>query len=195
MPVEAASETPEEPEVDTARALCAPLKMTPAALALLADKQRPVTYVELLIKAELYHDAIRFIGYWLPAPLAIAWGCRCVESVFAGSLRGKDAEAMARASAWAADPSETKRRAAEAIAEDLNYEGPAAFLAAAAFWSEGSIAPPGVADVPPAPGLASQGILAAMLIAAPHGNPLKATERLRNFALDGKSVAAALPES
>ena len=173
---------------------CKPLDMGEEARALLKKNHRPIEYLDVLIAQSHYPDAIRFLAFWLPKPMAVGWAVSCLDSIFGDTLAAKDKTALERARAWAAEPDEARRRAAEAAAEATNYEGPAAFVALAAFWSGGSLTPPEMAVVPPGEHLTAQAILAALLMAAPHGNPALAADRYRAFLQDGKLRAAALPK-
>ena len=51
--------------------------------------------------------------------------------------------------AWVEEPGETRRRRCEAAAGKTKFDGPGSWLAMAAFWSGGSIAPDDMGDVPP----------------------------------------------
>ena len=115
-----------------------------------------------------------------------------------GRRRSPAAEAERRfraARQWFAEPNEKNRRKAEAAAENANYEGPASFLAAAAFWSGGSIAPEGLAEVPPEKTLTAQAVSAALLMAGTWGPPTQTADRYRGFLQEGKKLAASQPES
>ena len=191
-PAPAAEEAPpEETGPKTAEDYCRPLAMSDEAKQLLKPRQPPLEYFDSLVAHELHPDAIRFLAYWLPKPVAVGWGASCVASVFGTALEGKHKQALDAASAWAAEPDEARRRAAEAAAEATNYEGPASFLAAAAVWSGGSIAPAEFAEVRPAEGLTAQAIYAALLMTAPWGHPRKAPERYQAFLREGRKLAEA----
>jgi hypothetical protein len=60
----------------------------------------------------------------------------------------------------------------------------------AAFFSGGSLAPPGVTDVPPADALTPSAAAGAVALAAVSGDPVKAEERFRKFLLLAQEVAA-----
>jgi hypothetical protein len=173
----------------TAEDYCQSLKMGDAALELLRKDQPPMEYFDSLVAAALYADAIRFLAFWLPKPAAVAWGVACVEQVMGDDLAGKYKRAAQSAAKWAAQPDETNRRAAEAEVNATNFDGPASFLAAAAFWSGGSIVPPEMAVVPPAEGLTAQAVYAALVMTGPYKTPLKAQERYRAFLQDGRKRA------
>jgi len=84
---------------------------------------------------------------------------------------------------------EEDRRAAGATAEATEFNGPPSWAALAAFWSGGSLAPPELPEVPPGEALTAQAITGALMMAATHGDPLKAADRYRGFLEEGKKLA------
>ena len=76
------------------------------------------------------------------------------------------AKAVAIAEGWVKDPSEANRRAAEAAANAAGYGTAAGSLAAAAFWSGGSIAPAKHETVPPKEELTGIAVAGAILLAS-----------------------------
>jgi len=189
LPPASEEESAEDDGRKTAEYYCRALALGEAAKKLLRPAQPPMEYFDSLVSAELYADAMRFLAFWLPKPVAVAWGVRCVEEVMGDNLTGKPKQALDSAARWAAQPDEPNRRAAEAAATATNYDGPASFLAAAAFWSGGSIVPPEMAEVPPAEGLTGQAIYASLLMTGPYNNPLKAADRYRAFLQSGRKLA------
>ena len=180
---------------ETARDYARHVTLGAEAKALLQDRQSPAEFLDLLIAHDLFADALIFLAFWLPKPIAVAWGCQCLESVAADRLPPRQKDAFAQARQWSAEPNEKNRRKAEAAAENANYEGPASFLAAAAFWSGGSIAPEGLAEVPPEKTLTAQAVSAALLMAGTWGPPTQTADRYRGFLQEGKKLAASQPES
>jgi predicted component of type VI protein secretion system len=167
---------------------CQGLEWSEAAQQLLQEGLAAVAYLDLLIAAELLPDAVRFLAAWLPKPTAVAWASRCVRSVLGQSLQPADQAALDAAEAWAAEPDEPKRRAAEAAAEECQYTGPAACVALAAFWSGGSLAPDNLPPVPPPETATAKAISGAVQMAAPHGEPTQAPQRYREFLAVGRQL-------
>ena len=137
---QAASEAESASKEKTARDYARHLDLGDEAKALLEGRQPPGEYLDALIAHELFAAALKFLAFWLPKPAAVAWGCQCLEAFAGDRLPPREKEAFVRARKWSAEPNEKNRRTAEAAAEKANYDGPASFLAAAAFWSGGSIA-------------------------------------------------------
>jgi hypothetical protein len=138
-----------------------------------------------------YLDALRLRAYLLTKREAVWWGYLCVRDDLDQPLPGAQIAALEAAAAWVAEPDEKNRRAAEERAAALKYSGVGATLALSAFWSDGSIAPEGNPEVRPDERLTSQGVAAALISAAYHGDATKATNRIHSFLNRGKEIAEA----
>lgn len=136
-------------------------------------------------------DALRLRAYLLTKREAVWWGYLCVREDLDQPLPGAQIAALEAAATWVADPDEKNRRAAEERAAALKYSGVGATLALSAFWSDGSIAPEGNPEVRPDERLTSQGVAAALISAAYHGDATKATSRIHSFLNRGKEIAEA----
>jgi hypothetical protein len=145
------------------------------AAKLLAPQLTPRQFFDIIAAVPaLADDAIRFLASALPKREAVFWGILCVKHAIAKPAP-EAAKAIAAAEAWVKDQSESTRRAAESAAEAAGYSTPAGCLAAASFWSGGSIAPPHLAPVPPKDELTASAVAGAILlasIAAPGGPEL-----------------------
>lgn len=160
---------------------CRPLKMSDAAKALLADGMMPADYLNLITEKELFLDAVRFLAFWLPRPVAVAWGCDCVQQAFEGKLAPKDQMALDAARSWSKEPNQSNCRTAEKLANETGLSGPASWLALAAFWSGDSLVPADLSPVPPGEGLTSEAIAGSLMLAAIADDPGKAPEKYRAY--------------
>jgi len=97
--------------------------------------------------------------------------------------------ALDAAEQWCAEPTEERRRAAEQAYEAAGLGTPAGCAAAAAFWYEGSLAPPNVPVVPPAEDLSAHGVAGSVMLAAVRSEPEKAPEKYRHYFELGVEVA------
>lgn len=163
------------------------------AVQLLRDDLTPAAYVELLAERQQYVSALRFLAHALPKREAVAWACRCARMACSELLDDKSTAALEAAEQWVADPSEAHRRAAEAAAEKAGFDTPAGCAAAAAFFSGGSLGPPHVPDIPPAPTLTAQGVAGSLLLAAVVREPEKIAEKHRAFLRQGVEIASGSP--
>lgn len=122
-------------------------------------------FFDALYAGGQHEDAIRFLAVALPKREAVWWGLVCVREVLKAPPDAQ-AKALAAAERWVRDPAEPNRRAAGTAAEAADYGNPPGCLAAAAFWSGGSIAPPNVPAVPPKDEMTGQAVAGALLVAA-----------------------------
>jgi hypothetical protein len=180
---------PTRPPARLAAEVAKTLPLSDPAKQLLAPGQTPRQFFDALLAAALAEDAIRFLAAALPKREAVWWGCLCVRDALPKPLPEPAAKALAAAEKWARDPSEANRRAAEAAAEVAGYGTPAGCLAAAAFWSGGSLAPPNLPPVPPRDDLTGQAVAGAVLLAAVT-DPAQADPTRQRFLALGQDVVA-----
>lgn len=160
---------------------CAALPLSEGAQGLLNETFTPRDYLQHLIQAKLFPDAIRVLAFLLPKPIAVQWCAQCVKETLDDDLTPPQRQALETAIAWSHDRTEENRRAAEQGAQQVGTGTPAGWVALAAFWSEGSLAPAGLAEVAPGPALTSRAITAALLMTAPRGKASLTSERYRRF--------------
>jgi len=159
-------------------------------LALLNPQQSPKEFLDLLNGDECFPDAIKFLAIWLPKAKAVAWAGQCLRDTFGDELPVQDEAAIQAAECWSAEPTEENRLAAGAAGEAIGNEGAAGLLTLAAFVSEGSMAAPDLAPVPPPEGLTARIISAALTLAVYHGEPGTAESRHQEFIAAGQKLAA-----
>lgn len=113
-----------------------------------ASGQTPKALVDALIATGAMNPALQFLTHALPKREAV-WALATAIETLAGSTLGPaDLAGVAAAKAWAGDPSEENRRLAETQSKLLKRKSPAGYAAQAAFWSDGSMAPPDAEPVP-----------------------------------------------
>ncbi len=173
----------------TLAATCAYLEFGEDVNTQAATAKTPDALIDELAKQGKVHDALRLRAHLLPKRQAVWWACLCVREDVESPLPANQVEALAAAEDWVREPDEDHRRVAEKRAEDAKYSGVGATLALSAFWSDGSIAPEGNQDVLADERLTSQGVAAALISAAYHGDPSKATKRTEAFLAKGKEMA------
>jgi hypothetical protein len=144
------------------------------ALQILRPGANSRAFVKDLAKAGLFPDAVKFLAHALAGRKCISWALACLGELKPNSA--KQEIALTAVQKWLAEPNDASRRAAQDAAEQVKISTPAGCIALAAFFSEGSIAPPGAAAVPPPPHVAEKiaagGILLAVVL-----EPEKAVER------------------
>jgi hypothetical protein len=168
-------------------------KLSDAARARLDPAINVRAYIDRLCGEGMHSDAVDVLTHLLPKQYSIAWGCECLQELTAqGTAMPSDLAALAVTKRWLADPSEENRRAAIDIADRLRYQGPGAWLAAAAGWTGGSMLPAGQPDVPVAATLTGDAIGAAVRLTAA-AEPAAFAQRMQLFV--DRALVAFAPSS
>ena len=174
---------------DRASAVCQDVDIGEAGLALLDPELAPDAYLRLLMDGALYPDAVRFLARALPKREATWWACLCARSALGGSPAPDALKALELAERWVYQPTEEHRRLTCEAAERAQFGHPASWAAMAAFWSGGSMAPPGVPSVPPADNLTAKAVAGAVMLAAVQTEPEMAAAKYRRFLEQGIDIA------
>jgi hypothetical protein len=171
-------------------ATCAYLEFGDDVNELAAKTTSPDKLIDQLSKQGKFQDALRLRAHLLTKRQAVWWGCLCVRDELDKPLPAAQIAPLEAAEAWTAEADEAHRRDAEKQAAAAKFSGIGAMLALSAFWSQGSLAPEGNPEVPVDERLTSQGVAAALITAAYHGEPTKATDRFESFLAKGQDIAA-----
>lgn len=166
-------------------------KLDDDAQKLLTPQQSCREFYELLVKRQLFADALRFLAHALPKREAVWWTCAGVGDLCAQTMSAKDTAALVAAKAWVVEPTEEHRQTAMAAAEATHYETAGGWAAAAAAWTGGSLAPPDFPPVPPGEFLTAQAVVAALTLAAVAGEPKAVVSRYQALLALGAEVADA----
>jgi hypothetical protein len=164
----------------TAAEWCEWLGLSKAASSLAQQITCPRELLDRLVADALFADAICLLSALLPRAAAVAWAADSVRP-YTSDNNLSDQQALQAAEQWSQDPQEPNRRAAETAATATNFEGAASWVALAAFWSGGSIAPPDQPVVEPLPTLTAKAVTGALLLAATNGPPSEANPRFQRF--------------
>jgi hypothetical protein len=181
IPVKAA-----EPTTRPAEALA---KLSEPARGIVSG-QADVAALDALVAAGRVMDAVRFTAMILPRRERVWWAAQCVRSVPAAIADPKAIAVLEAVEKWAAGPKDELRRSAFTLAEAADIGTPAGCVGAAVFFSEGSIGPTHVAEIPPPPHAAPSAAANAALLAAVIAEPEKAAEKHAAFVELGRAVAA-----
>lgn len=149
----------------------------------------PAPFFEALHFQNLLVDAIHFLGAALPAREAVWWACICVRETLPGEVVPPLTTALEAAESWVYHPSEETRRAAGEAASATRLKSSAIWAARAAFWSGGSVTPPGAVALEPAPRQLPAAVAAAVISAAVKYQPERADERFHQFLVAGVDIA------
>lgn len=143
---------------------CEEMEIPGDARTLLSPAMPPQAAVRALLDAGRLQEALKLLARLLPKRYVVAWLCQCARGE---DLDDEDRAGAALAEKWVRDPSEPNRRAAYEFATAGGYASLGAWLAAAAGWSGGSLAPGDQETlVPPAPDLTARAAVAAVNLLA-----------------------------
>src|SRR5262249_38725334 len=144
-------------------------------------------FLEQLISKASLNDAVQFLAFALPKREAVWWACLCARSELKNPGPPLVVAALEAAEAWVYKPTEENRRAAMQKAQETAFDAAGVWAAVAAFWSGGSLSPPNLPVVPPAPHLTGAAVCGAVTLAAVQVDPAladKKRERYIESALD-----------
>jgi hypothetical protein len=136
----------------------------PEGRAALADISHPEQLVRSLADGGHARDAIHALALILPHRQAVWWACMAVRVLPGIDERKDDMAALVAAERWVQSGGAASAEAAGAAAELADRDLAPAWAATAAFWSGPSIAPRGLAPVPPAPHLPGVATRIALLL-------------------------------
>lgn len=163
----------------SAHVVCEEANLSTKARKLLEADMTPPAFLERLIDAELFLDAIRFLSQALPHREAVFWACLCIRATLPfPRLPAAEQSALKSALTWVLAPTEPNRLATRAPAEKARLTAPAGCVAMAAFWSGGA-----------RPALAGRAVAAAVMVSAAIGLKMHLHARYRQFLSLGTGVA------
>jgi hypothetical protein len=139
-------------------------------LPLISGETTAREFVERLMEQSRFADGITFLAAALPKREAVWWGCQSCGGADSSTLPPDDRRAIEAAKQWVLDPSEDNRRSAEAAAKAGQLLTAPSCVAMASFLSGGSLAPPGLPEVPPPEHLTGHSVGCAVKFVATSGN-------------------------
>ncbi|MEO0035144.1 MAG: hypothetical protein RLZZ501_1167 [Pseudomonadota bacterium] len=142
----------------------------------------------LCLRLSAWDEAIGLYAAALPRREAVWWASLCCgltapQDQTLAALRAREA-----AECWVRRQDEESRRAAQAAAGAAE-PAPEAWVAMAAFWSGGSIAPLGLSEVPPAPHLTATAVQGALGLAAIRPDPAQRVRWQTDFLSRADDIA------
>jgi hypothetical protein len=136
------------------------MELSGSGSALLQPNMTAPVAVQTLVNAGQVQDALKLLARLLPKRYAVAWLCQCARDQ---SLNPEDKAGASLAEKWVREPNESNRRAAFEFANAGGYKSTGAWLAAAAGWSGGSLAPASLeTPVPPPDHLTACAVVAGV---------------------------------
>ncbi len=137
-------------------------------------------FIARLVVSPTPEEAVTFTAQVFTRRVAIWWGHECLRYL-EELLDPLDLEMMALCAAWVATPDESNRRHVAMAAESCATRSPGVWLAMAAGWTGGSLAPPEASVVAPPRFLTGRGVNAAVLSALARGKRAHRQETLETF--------------
>ena len=157
-----------------------------------AEGERVTDFARRLLDSPTPEEAVTCAAQIFTRRVSVWWGHECLRHV-AVVLDPGDLEMMERAAAWVARPEEELRAATLDAAMAAEPRTPGVWLALAAGWSGGSVAPPDSAPVPPPRFLTGRGVNAAVLTALARVPQPRRRSTLGNFLSMAQDLAATKP--
>lgn len=161
--------------------LAVAIELSEDARPLATEEVGPKRFLTLLMEKKLFADAARFMAFALPKRQAVWWSCLCAREGYGATVTPVEKEAIMTAIRWVVDPSEENRRATFPAAEAADFGSAAGCTALGAFFSGGSLAPEGVADVIPDEMLTGRILVPAITLSSVIREPEKADAKLESF--------------
>jgi hypothetical protein len=127
--------------------------------------QPPVAFIESLVAARAFRDAVSSCAYLLPRREAVWWACQCLRAT-GKVLTGREQAALEAAEKWVKMPEEELRRAALDLGADGDPDSAAVWACRAAGWSGGTVGTGPKGPVRARPEATAGAVRAAVLIAA-----------------------------
>lgn len=167
-----------------------PLRISAPGAALLEPDMTAQQYFHTLLAAGREADARKLLAHALPKRRALWWGCLCAWDGLRGKAQPQELAALECVIDFIHHPGEEHRRAAQSARRGLRPSSPAGTLAAAAFFSTGSISVPG-AQTPIAPPehLTGQLVGVAVYLAAAIREPARYKLHQRHYLALGEEIA------
>jgi hypothetical protein len=126
------------------------------------DDADPLDFLERLMTGDTPEEAVTFASYLLPSREAVWWAHQCL-SYLPDALTDQDHHMLLLAENWVREPDEPARCEALESAMQTEVKSPGVWVALAAGWSGGSMAPANLTPVPPPPYLTARSVNAAVL--------------------------------
>jgi hypothetical protein len=149
----------------TARALFETFPKSVTRIAAAPTDESPLVFLRRLSAEGQLEDAVTFCAHLLPRREAVWWACGCARALLRDIPRSRAAGLLA-AEAWVYEPDDKHRQAALEIGAASDSNDPLTWLALAAGWSGGLIAPHPQKPVPMPPYMTARAARIAVMLSA-----------------------------
>jgi hypothetical protein len=172
----------------TARALFETFPKSVTGIAAAPTDESPIVFLRNLSAGGQLEDAVTFCAYLLPRREAVWWACECARNLL-GDIPQSQGAGLLAAEAWVYEPDERRRQAALEIGTKSDGNDPLTWLALAAGWSGGVLAPHPQKPVPMPPYMTARGARVAILLSACKVKKDERPSRLQACITDGIKLA------
>lgn len=165
------------------------IRLSAQAERVLDGAMTPPDLYRALRAAGLDVDARRVLAYSMPKRRALWWGCLCAWDGLREQASAAELALLEVVTAYVHRPGDELRRAAWQQRRPVKKTSPAATLAAAAFFSAGSISTPGGQPVPAPDHLTGRLVSVAVYLSAAIRQPRYYRAHLRHYLSLGEEIA------
>ena len=200
QPVQATPVPQQLPKISapTAAEIVPQTNPSPEAQKILAanPQQTPSQYLNALQEKQMGTEMTKTMAHGMPDREGVMWASQSAEKV-SGSLPPEDAQALKAAQAWVQNPTEANQATAAAAAAKTNYQGPGAWAAQGAAWSQPTTPATAASAAPTAvPRLTPDAVVGAVLLsAAIKANPALAAPKIQVPTLQSPTITAPVLEA
>jgi hypothetical protein len=150
--------------------------------------QGPIAFLTDLGRADAFEDAVTFCAYLLPRREAVWWACGCVRLLL-GDIPQSAAGCLIAAEDWVHEPSEERRQAALALGNAGDANEALTWVAFAAGWSGGAIAPHPKLPTPMPNYMTARAARIAVILGSIRIAPKDRPDAMRSCIADGIKLA------
>lgn len=169
--------------------VCADTALSDEAMLLMNESIAPPEYLEQLISAKHYQDAIKFLARALPSREAAWWACVSARNGVDEHTSANETKAIRLAEQWVFKPTDENRHKAHDAVGPLENDSPIHWVGMAVLWSGGSMAPPDVPNVPTAPNMCGMAVSGAVMLAGLSDEVEESAQRYELFLKRGIAIA------
>lgn len=154
------------------------------------DQEGCIDFLNKLSAGDTPEEALTFAAYMFSPRNSVWWAHECLNSLPA-HLHDQDEELLNLCKVWVGDPSETARNAVLQMGLSKEKKTPAVWVALAAGWSEGSMAPESDAPVEAPKFLTGRAVNAGVLSMLARVSPEQRTATIEKFVEMAQQLATA----
>jgi hypothetical protein len=166
------------------------IKIKPEGAKLLTDEMSAREYFKVLLQHHCLADARRVLSHSLPKRRALWWGVLTAQAALGDAMPPSLGKILPVVTQFVLTPTEDLRRACGEVAKQIPPSTIAGCLATAAYFSAGSVSPPGLPPVAPRPFITGRLIGVVVYLASVSRDPALYKQYLREYLRWGTAIAS-----